>query len=324
MRQNNHFKNSYFNGMTFLHNDMKNAVKAQGCVLAIGNFDGVHRGHRQLLEHARGIALRDKKPFAVMTFEPHPREFFQPASPPFRLSLLPMKQRLMSDIGVEHLFALPFNQDLAQLTGDAFIQDILVSGLGVHHVVVGEDFEFGRGRSGNTALLRAEKSFATTVMPMIHCAGHEAYSSTRIRAALDKADLKTVADLLGWPWEMEAPVVHGDKRGRTIGYPTANQRVDRYARLPFGIYAVRVMVEGETNWRSGAANFGIRPMFKVEHPILETFIFDFSEEIYDKNMRVRPVQRLRGEMNFDGIPSLQAQMEQDCLAAKAVLKSSTI
>ena len=307
-----------------VHYDYKNITDGRGCVLAIGNFDGVHRGHRQLLDHARGIAMREGRPFGVMTFEPHPREFFQPSAPPFRLSLLPMKQRLMADIGVEHLFALPFTHELSQLTGDEFIQNVLASGLNVHHVVVGEDFEFGRGRSGNTSLLRAATSFATTVVPIIRCAGMEPYSSTRIRAALEKADLKTVAELLGWPWEMEAPVVHGDKRGRTIGYPTANQKVDRYARLPFGIYAVRVMIEGETEWRHGAANFGIRPMFKIESPILETFIFDFSSEIYDKSVRVRPVQRLRGEMNFDGLPALQAQMEQDCLAARAVLKSSAI
>ena len=309
--------------MTVLHTSIDRVPKeAQGCVLAIGNFDGVHLGHAALIKMAKSLAA--EAPLGVMTFEPHPRQFFQPEAEPFRLTLLPMKQRLMETLGVEHLFAVAFNRDFSQLDGEAFVERILVQNLKVRHVVVGEDFMFGRGRSGTIATLKAAADagkFKLTVMPPVVASSGEIYSSTAIRELLKQAKFAEAASFLGWPWQMESPVVHGDKRGRTMGYPTANQNMLEHLRIPYGVYAVKVMIEGETVWRAGAANFGIRPMFQVVQPIFETFIFDFSGEIYGKVIRVQPVKHLRPEMSFAGLPALISQMKDDCIAAKAVLES---
>jgi riboflavin kinase/FMN adenylyltransferase len=203
----------------------------------------------------------------------------------------------------------------------------LVRALGARHIVVGEDFTFGQGREGTAETLKqSEKEglFGLTVVTPARCEGHDIYSSTRIRAHIRAGELSEATRLMGHPFEMEAEVIHGDQRGRTLGYPTANQRVSRYARLPYGIYAVRVNIEGETVWRKGVANFGLRPMFAVKEPLLETYIFDFNEEIYGKMMRVRPILFLRPEMTFDGLENLKAQIGQDCFAAKVCLQSEPI
>ena len=295
---------------------------AKGAVIAIGNFDGLHLGHQALVKKTREIAKSLGAPAAVMTFEPHPREYFQKDAAPFRLTLLPMKQRLLEDMGVEHLFALDFNAQLAALTGQQFIDDILIGVLEVKHIIVGADFAFGHNRSGNIDTLQRSGRFGVTVMEPVLCPDGTAYSSTRIRDHLSKAEFDAANALLGWHWQIEAPVIHGDKRGRELGYPTANQRVDRYLRLPYGIYAVDVLLENDSHPLRGVANFGIRPMFRIEQPIFETFIFDFSAEIYDKEMRVRPLKFLRPEAAFNGIEALKDQMKQDCLAARAMVKSS--
>jgi riboflavin kinase/FMN adenylyltransferase len=312
--------------MTTLHTNSKHLpAAAQGCVLAIGNFDGVHEGHRALIKQAADIAAAAQAPLGVITFEPHPRQFFQPAAEPFRLSLLPMKQRLLQDLGVDHIFALPFNHELSQMTGEEFIDHILVRDLKARHVVVGENFSFGKGRSGTVkTLTAANDKFKLTVVKSIQSPQGQTYSSSTVRGLLRQGQFEAAEKLLGWPWQIEAPVVGGDKRGRELGYPTANQNVLDYVRIPYGIYAVRVLIEGETSWRDGAANFGIRPMFQIAQPILETFIFDFSSEIYGKNMRVQPVKHLRAEQSFKDIAALVTQMKEDCIAAKAVLKSTRV
>jgi len=263
----------------------------------------------------------------VLTFEPHPREFFGRGCEPFRLTLLPMKKRLMEPLGVRHLIALNFDAKLAGQSAQEFIDHILVRDLGARHIVVGPDFAFGKGRAGTVDTLRAvsgPKRFGLTVMQPVCCEESEAFSSSRIRALIKEGKFDAAATLLGHPWEIEAEVVHGDKRGMDLGFPTANQRVDRYLRPPFGVYAVRVMIEGETEWRQGAANFGIRPMFRIEEPIFETYIFDFSKEIYGKKIRVQPVAHLRPELSFEGLEALKDRIKQDCVAAQAVLKSDRI
>ncbi len=311
--------------MMQLHNNIKNLpAEARGAAVAIGNFDGVHLGHRVLLSAAAEIAEKQGSSSGVLTFEPHPREFFQPGGEPFRLTLLPEKQRLMGALGLRHLVALPFDAALASLTAEQFINDILVRDLGVGHVIVGDDFAFGKGRGGTAETLRnaADKGlFDLTVISPVCCGEAEVYSSSRIRALLKEGNFAQAAELLGRPWEIEAEVVHGDKRGRQIGFPTANQRVARYLRPPFGVYAVRVLIEGEAEYRAGAANFGVRPMFRIEEPIFETYIFDFSGDIYGKTMRVQPVAHLRPEMAFEGLDALKERIKQDCLAAQAVLES---
>lgn len=298
---------------------------AQGGVLVIGNFDGVHLGHRVLVEKARTLAAADSYPLGAVTFEPHPRRFFQPEAEPFRLTLLPMKRRRLEALGVGHLFVIPFNKELSLLEGEEFIDRILVQKLKARHIVVGENFAFGHKRSGTVHTLEtaanAGKFRLSVVKPVLSPQGQR-YSSTQIRDLLQQAKFDEAEKLLGWPWQIEAPVIHGDKRGRTLGFPTANQDVPEYVRLPYGIYAVRAQVEGEAVWRDGVANFGIRPMFQIAQPIFETFIFDFARDIYGKNLCVQPVQRLRAEQSFQDLATLTTQMKEDCIMAKAVLKSS--
>jgi len=311
-----------------LHTDYRNLpADALDCVIAVGSFDGVHEGHRALIRAARDIAARLKSPLGIITFEPHPREFFQPGGPPFRLTLPRAQRRIFESLGVDHLFTLPFDAAFSRLTGDDFVREVLRDSLKARHVAVGPDFHFGHKRSGSPATLKAaadKGAFGLTLLPAVQCESGARFSSTRIRAHIAKAELDDAAALLGYPWEMEAAVIPGDRRGRTIGYPTANQDVARYVRMPYGVYAVQVMVEGEYMWRGGAANFGIRPMFEVSAPLLETYIFDFASEIYGKQMRVRPVRKLRPEMNFDGLEALKAQIDRDCLDARAVLKSASL
>lgn len=299
------------------------ATHMQGTVLAIGNFDGMHRGHRHLIAEAARIARKAGAPLAVMTFEPHPRQVFQPGLEPFRLTPLSVKQQLAEEMGVDHFFTLPFNEDLSKLSGDAFVEHVLVKELGVRHVVVGTDFAFGHKRSGTTATLKAAESagkFGVTLVPPAMEDG-KVYSSTSIREMLKRGDFDGAEKFLGWRWYIESPVMHGDKRGRELGYPTANQELGDYLRIPFGIYAVMAQVGGENTWRPAVANVGIRPMFQTPHPLLETFIFDFNADIYGKILRVMPVKLLRGEQKFPDIAALVAQMKEDCIAAMTVLKS---
>ena len=311
--------------MIKLHNNLEQIPDdARGSVCVIGNFDGLHLGHQALLRQAADIARIQNAPLSVLTFEPHPREFFQPDTEPFRLTLLPAKQRILGSLGVSHLFAAEFNAKLAALTAEDFIEKVLKNQLGVKHVMVGRDFAFGRGRAGNVEQLRRIAGFGVTAIDPVTCDGEETYSSTRVRGLLRVGKLDDAAALLGRRWEIDMPVVHGDKRGRELGYPTANQQAGRYLRLPLGIYAVRVLIEGETVWREGVANFGIRPMFRITQPIFETYIFDFDSEIYGKNLRVQPVKFLRPEQEFKGLEALSAQIKQDCHAAAAVLKSTSL
>jgi riboflavin kinase/FMN adenylyltransferase len=310
--------------MIKLHNNFGQIPDdARGAVCVIGNFDGLHLGHQALLRQAAGIALAQNAPLSVLTFEPHPREFFQPDAEPFRLTLLPAKQRILGGFGVRHLFAAEFNAALAALPPEEFIENILKKQLGVKHVVVGRDFAFGRARTGNIEHLR-QAGLGLTAIDPVTCDGGDTYSSTRVRALLRDGRLDEAAALLGRRWEIEMPVVHGDKRGRELGYPTANQQAGRYLRLPLGIYAVRVQVEGESEWRDGVANFGIRPMFRITQPIFETYIFDYDTEIYGKNLRVQPVKFLRPEQEFKGLEALTEQIKQDCHSAAAVLKSTSL
>lgn len=303
--------------MIHVHEDMSDIpAAAKGCVLAIGNFDGVHLGHRRLIEEARTLARAMGAPLGAMTFEPHPREVLQPTGRPFRLTLLPAKQRVMAQLGVDHLFVPAFDGKFSTLSPEGFI-GLLKNDLGVRHVVTGADFQFGRAAAGNIALM--EKHLDVLAVAPVTTPDSVAYSSTRVRAAIQKADFAQAAQLLGAPWYMEAPVIHGNKRGRTLGMPTANQHVPRYVQMPFGIYAARAQVSGSDVWHPAAANFGIRPMFEVSQPLLETHLFDFNADLYGKILRVAPVKFLRGEAKFDSLDDLVVQMKQDCLDARAAL-----
>lgn len=287
-------------------------------VVAIGNFDGVHRGHQVLLQKAKDeAAVKDIK-FGVLTFEPHPKTLFRPEDRPTRITPPYVKHWRLQEFGVEILVSLPFDWDFASQSADEFIQKILKDGLNAKHVVVGDDFRFGQMRKGTPEDIKAAGIDVTIVEKV---AGDDAQilSSSRVRSALRAGDLKAANDILGWEWEMRGTVIKGDQRGRELGYPTANMNMDETIHPAYGVYAAMVQIEGEDEWRGAATNIGIRPMFEVPTAQVESFIFDFDEEIYGKTIRVRPVERLRSEAKFNSLDDLIAQMDKDCAKARKVL-----
>ena len=287
--------------------------EAFNSVVVIGNFDGVHRGHTALLETARAIAAREKAPLSVLTFEPHPRSVLRPDDPPFRLTPPALKADRLAAAGVDLLFSLTFNWDFASQSAETFVQDILVKGLGAAHVVVGFDFRFGQLRKGSAETIRAA-NLPVTVIDEIPGA-----SSTNIRQALRHGNLVLANDLLGWEWEIRGEVVKGDQRGRDLGFPTANFALGETVHPAYGIYAARVQIEGEDQWRGAAVNIGIRPMFEVPVAQVESYIFAFDREIYGQTLKVRPVRLLRGEAKFASVDELIVQMKRDCEQARKIL-----
>lgn len=299
---------------------------ARGAVVAAGNFDGVHLGHQAVLAEARALAQRLSAPFAVLTFEPHPRAVFQPGLPPFRLTPFRAKSLVLESLAVDLLFTLHFDQAFAQKSAEDFVAEILVAGLGARAVVVGYDFVFGHKRRGTPELLRTEggkHGFAVQVVAPVAGAGGVVYSSTQIREHLVAGRPREAAALLGRPWEIDGRVEVGDKLGRTIGFPTANIALADYLRPAPGVYAVRAGIEdGETvTWHNGAANLGWRPTVGGKDLRLETHLFDFSGDLYGKHLRVALIERLRAEQRFDGLDALKAQIALDCAQARQILAS---
>lgn len=287
----------------------------------MGNFDGVHLGHRAVIDLAR----RPGAPLGIVTFEPHPREFFAPDAPPFRLMNAEARANRLAKLGVEQLYQLPFDAHLAALTPESFARDILAGGLGIRHVVVGADFCFGKGRSGTAADLRAlgqTYGFETTIAGLVTSGGRE-ISSTAIRQALSDGRPRDAAAMLGHWHRIEGEVIHGEKRGRDLGYPTANMSVAGLHLPRLGVYAVRVDVLTGTQQGSymGAASLGVRPMFGENAPNLETYLLDFSGDLYGQHLSVAFVDFLRPELKFDGLPALIAQMEADCTRARDILSA---
>ncbi len=288
-------------------------------VIAIGNFDGVHLGHQDVLSHARMLADKHDYDFCVLTFTPHPRQYFQPNIAPFRIVPDHVKKDLIDNlIKPDRYEVLDFNDGLQHKTADDFIDDILIKDLNAGIVIVGENFHFGFQRSGNIETLRAHPEFETVSANLIEI-GDDVVSSTRIRNHLKKADIAQANALLGWEWSIQSEVVHGDKRGRELGYPTANMHFGDTIVPAHGIYAVKIQIEGEDIWRDGAANIGIRPMFETAMPMVETFIFDFDGDLYGKILKIKPVQKIRDEMKFDNLEDLKTQMAADCKVAKEIL-----
>jgi riboflavin kinase/FMN adenylyltransferase len=290
----------------------------RGTSVAMGNFDGVHRGHQSVIDLARGVA-----PLGIVTFEPHPRQFFAPDSPPFRLMNAEARANRLARLGVAHLFQLPFDATLASLTPEAFVTEVLADGLGISHVVVGADFCFGKGRKGKAddlARLCAERGIRTTIAPLVTEAGAE-ISSTQIRKSLSEGRPRDAAAMLGHWHRIDGAVRHGEKRGRELGYPTANMSVDGLHLPKLGVYAVLVDILTGPHRGSyhGAASLGVRPMFGINSPNLESFLFDFNGDLYDQHLSVALVDYLRPEMKFDGLPALVAQMDQDCDTARQIL-----
>lgn len=296
----------------------------RGGALAIGNFDGVHRGHQALLERARERAQASTRHGAshlagAIVFEPHPREFFHPDRPHFRLTSLAQKLELFERSGLDMAVVLPFDQKLAALSAEDFIEKVLVAGLGVRHVVIGYDFYFGKGRCGNAEHMRraaAEMGFGVSIVAPVAEAG-EVFSSSAIRSEIAQGDVTGAAEMLGHWWSIRGTVVGGAKRGTSMGYPTANIVLPRSTPLAHGIYAVFVHAAGKQH--QGAAYLGTRPTFDSGPPVLEIFLFDFDDDLYGREIEVAFVEFIRGDGRFEGMEALKKQMDEDCARAKAVL-----
>lgn len=293
---------------------------ARGATLAIGNFDGVHLGHRAVIDTARAAC---DAPLGVLTFEPHPREYFAPDTPPFRLMNAAARASRLARLGVDLLYELPFDATLAELEARAFASEVLARGLGARHVVIGADFCFGKGRAGTASMLRdmgAEFGFGVTVADLLQGPAGRV-SSTAIRAALAAGQPRVAAEMLGHWHRIEGPVAHGEKRGRELGYPTANMGLSGLHLPRMGVYAVLADVLDGPHRGSyrGAASLGVRPQFGGAVPNLETFIFDFAGDIYGARLSVALVEFLRPEARFADVPALVAQMAEDCTRARAVL-----
>jgi riboflavin kinase / FMN adenylyltransferase len=296
---------------------------ARGGAVAVGNFDGVHRGHQIVIGEAGLIAKAEGVPFCVLTFEPHPRSLFTPKNAPFRLTSFRAKARYLKKLGVENLVVLRFDKAFSQRQAEDFVHDVLVGGLNAHHVVSGYDFVFGKGRKGDCALLLKmgeNEGFDFTAVAAIHGEDDEVYSSTRVRQFLRSGDIAAARDILGRGFEIEGRVEKGDGRGRTIGWPTANLPISGLCPAQ-GVYAVRVTMgdAADSVWYDGVANLGCRPTFAGDGVIFEVHIFDFDEDIYDRRLRVKMVSRLRPEKTFDGVDALKAQIALDAEQARRLL-----
>ena len=290
---------------------------ARGAVLAIGNFDGVHRGHQALIAMAREIAAKTPGAQAgVMVFDPHPRSFFQPDIAHFQLTPLDDKLDLLARYGVDLAVILPFNAAFAALTADAFIRDVLAGALAVRHVIVGYDFHFGHKRGGSPATLVAASEalgFGATVMSPVGCTG-EPVSSTAVRNALTAGDVEAAARLLGHWWRVSGVVTGGAKRGTGMGYPTVNIALPPGTTLGHGIYAARVLVGDHVY--AGAAYLGTRPTFDNGAPVLETFLLDFDGDLYGRRIGIEFIAHLRADRQFADMAALVAQMDRDVAAAR--------
>ncbi|WP_066532055.1 bifunctional riboflavin kinase/FAD synthetase [Erythrobacter sp. CCH5-A1] len=305
--------------------DHREAMPAalRGAVIALGNFDGFHRGHQAVAGEAIEWAKAEGRPSIIATFDPHPVRFFKPDVPPFRLTTLEQRQELYLAAGATAMLVFHFDAELAGTSAEDFIAKILIERFGAHGVVTGGDFTFGKGAKGNVDLLRSlggELGLQSRVVEAV-AEGGEVVSSSRIRQALRDGDPQEAARLLTRPFAIRGIVEHGDKRGRTIGYPTANLGVENYLRPKYGIYAVtgRILANGQV--LKGAANIGIRPQFEPPKELLEPYFFDFSGDLYGQEIEIAFHHYLRGEAKFDSLDALIEQMDKDCAEARQLLSS---
>ncbi|MBN9695445.1 MAG: bifunctional riboflavin kinase/FAD synthetase [Zoogloea sp.] len=292
---------------------------AHGCVLTIGNFDGVHRGHQALLAKLVALSRATGLPSAVLTFEPHPREYFAHENRPRRLTSLREKIQLLADQGVDRLYIGRFNSRFAALTAEAFVEDILIRGLCVRHLMIGDDFCFGKGRKGNFAMLQAAGREAGFTVESMETLAHEGerVSSSAVRAALAEGDMPHAARLLGRPYSIRGRVMHGDKIGRTIGFPTANIQLKHRSPPLMGIYTVSVEGLTDKPW-PGVASVGVRPTINdAGRPTLEVHLFDWDQDCYDAHLKVNFLVKQRDEERYDSLEALTAQIARDAEQARA-------
>lgn len=298
----------------------------RGSVVALGNFDGFHRGHQVVIGEAGRLARAMGLNLTVVVTEPHPVSFFAPNAPAFRLTPFRERAQLLADFGVDQLLVLPFDKTLASKTAQDFVIDILVDGLDAKHVCVGYDYRFGKGRGGGTDVLgwmgEMEGFGLSVIKPVtVGLEGYagEIYSSTLVRQALKAGEARKSAALLGHWWSINGRVTEGDQRGRTIGFPTANVELGESLQPRLGVYAVRVHVEGDNSVYTGVANIGNRPTFDKRDVLMEVHLFDFKGDLYGKHLRAELVAFLRPEQKFDGLDSLKAQIARDGRTARIVL-----
>ena len=303
----------------------------KGCVLAIGNFDGVHLGHRAVLDQALTIAKEQQLPCVVMTFHPHPKYFFSPENKPLALEPFHIKCRRLQGISIDGVIALPFNEKLASMSASQFVTNILCDALQVQHVVVGEDFRFGHKRQGDVGFLRNASNdknfgFGFDAMPPV-ITNDQPISSSRIRTCLSSGNIKEATRLLGRPAQLYGRVAHGDKRGRTIGVPTANIRLGKLHQPRYGVYAVEYSlmdgadcVDYPPEWKDAVANFGMRPTFNGTEPLLEVHALQESGDFYGKFMRVRLIDFIRDEVAFENEKALKSQIRMDITKARDIFQ----
>lgn len=294
----------------------------RGGIVALGNFDGFHAGHQAVVGRAVARARAEGRPALVATFDPHPVRFFKPDVPPFRLTTLDQRQRLFAGAGADAMLVFHFDATLARLPAEQFVTERLLGLIGAAGVVTGEDFTFGKGRGGNIqvlAQLGAQHGFSVDTVGAVADHG-QAVSSSRIRELLQAGDPRAAAELLTRPFAIQGVVEHGDKRGRTIGYPTANLSLGTYLRPRYGIYAVRGRLP-DGGVLDGAASLGIRPTFEPPKELLEPYFFDFAGDLYGRTIEVELIDFLRPEAKFDSLEALTAQMEADCERARAILSN---
>ncbi len=307
------------------------AASLRGGAIALGNFDGMHLGHHGLLDRLRTKAKSLNAPVGVLTFEPHPRSVFRPEGETFRLTPPSAKQRLLAACGLDFVWEQKFDRAFSQRTAAAFIDELLVGALAVRHVTVGEDFHFGHDRAGDVTFLRAageRQGFSVDVVVPVTAPDGTLYSASRIRALLQAGDVKSASALLGRPWEIEAKVGVGDKRGRDLGFPTANLELGEHLRPAYGVYAVMVGVPAADQsdrqtwrWHKGVANIGRRPTVDGATVRLEAHLFDFTGDLYGKPLRVALIEFLRPEQKFPGLAALKQQITHDAERARALLKN---
>ena len=297
--------------------------RLRGGIVALGNFDGFHEGQQAVVGRAVSRARAEGRPALVATFDPHPVHYFRPDLPPFRLTSLDQRQRLFAEAGADAMLVFRFDADLAGVTAPDFVTDHLASRIGAAGVVTGEDFTFGKGRGGNVDVLKllgqANRISVDAVAPVVE--DGEAVSSSRIRDALRAGDCALAARLLTRPFAIEGVVEHGDKRGRELGFPTANLAMGDYLRPRFGVYAVRGRLP-DGRMVDGVANLGTRPMFDPPKELLEPWFFDFDGDLYGQTIEVALIAFLRDETTFDGLDALKAQIMRDAEAAKAALAAT--
>jgi riboflavin kinase / FMN adenylyltransferase len=303
-----------------LFHDQPIPDQLRGAIIALGNFDGFHLGHQAVVGRAVQRGAHERRPVIVATFDPHPVRHFRPDTPPFRLTTLDQRERLFAQAGADAMLVFRFGAELAGTTAEEFVTDLLAKRFGAAGVVTGEDFTFGKGRGGNIAVLRdlgAQHGIVAEAVAPVLLDGVR-ISSGRVREALQAGDPGTATRLLSRPFAVQGEVIHGDKRGRALGWPTANLELHNYLRPKYGIYAVRVHLDDDSEY-AGVASLGVRPTFDPPKELLEAVLFDFDGDLYGRTIEVALHAFLRPEMKFDGVEALKRQMDKDAEEARRLL-----